>query len=223
LKLNFEVLETVAKAASFTSLGASMKPMSVKSLLIAIALVALASSQALANTITPAYVVGSFIPGVSITYAADVESGEIYFDDSGFTIYDVQGAISATTSSGLWAITASATGTPFGPPPNPLTTPDNASVLNVHFEYMGPSFESLGSTPLGTFTIFLDASAQGLGFDDWASQDYTLGAVVGLDSTTKNFHNAALVVPTVPDGGSTAMLLGSVLVAFGALRRKFNG
>ena len=31
------------------------------------------------------------------------------------------------------------------------------------------------------------------------------------------------VTVTVPDGGSTAMLLGSMLFAFGAFRRKFNG
>jgi hypothetical protein len=188
---------------------------------MAIALLALVSATAGANTITPAYVVGSFVPGVSITYTADVESGEIHSGDGGFTIYDVAGYTSATyVGPYSFAVSTSATGTPFGPPPNPLGSVDSGRT-NVHFTFTGTSFESVGSTPLGTFTIFTTATS--LGIEDWASQDHTLGPSTGsVNSATKSLHNSTLV-GVVPDGGSTAMLLGSVLFAFGALRRKFNG
>ncbi len=41
-------------------------------------------------------------------------------------------------------------------------------------------------------------------------------------SFTFSATQTAVPVPTVPDGGSTAALLGSVLVAFGVLRRKIG-
>jgi hypothetical protein len=56
--------------------------------------------------------------------------------------------------------------------------------------------------------------------DDWVSRDHLLatpGTIDGGPSVAKG----NILVP-VPDGGSTAALLGSVLFSFGMLRRKFS-
>jgi hypothetical protein len=195
-----------------------MKVNAVKSGLLAVALVALASGSAWANTITPKLV--GFTPGSDITYEAELTSGEIHPGD-GFTIYDIGGFTGFIAIDPLWTAVANNLPSPWTDG-SPLTTPDSVD-LNVHFTYMGPADEvQFGETLYSPFK--LATTSMFLVTDDWESQDHLLGTAGVIDGGVADSHQNTISVPAhVPDGGSTAMLLGSVLFAFGALRRKFNG
>ena len=198
-----------------------MKSTLVRSALTTFALVAFAVGSAHANTITPTLT--GFVPGVSVDYEADFGSGELHAGD-GFTIYDIGGFTGFIAVNPLWTATANNLASPWGGPP-PLTTPDGAAT-NVHFTYNGPTIEvQFGQTTFAPFTLGTTATL--LTTDDWESRDHTLGLVGNVgDGALGDFHQDTISVPfvePVPDGGSTVMLLGSALVAFGMLRRKFNG
>jgi hypothetical protein len=194
-----------------------MKVNAVKSGLLAVALVALASGSAWANTITPS--VTGWVPGVSITYDADLTSGEIHAGD-GFTIFDIGGFTGFGALPAGWVASFSAGGSPFSPPAS--LGPDSVDT-NVHFTYMGAPFEvAIGSFIYTPFVVLTTSTT--LVTDDWLSRDHSVGTPFVIDGAPATAHRDDILVPAhVPDGGSTAMLLGSVLVAFGALRRKFNG
>jgi hypothetical protein len=196
-----------------------MKRGAVKSALIAVALLALASSTALANTITPKYLTGSFIPGTSITYTADVTSAELQTGD-GFTIFDIGGFVSFGVTNPLWVASNSLTGSYAG-----LTSlgPDDPTLMNVTYTYIGPNVEILDGMIFTPFVI--NTTATVLGVDDWVSRDHEIGTIGPIDGPLATVHRDQIVVPfvaRVPDGGSTAMLLGSMMVGFGMLRRKFH-
>ena len=198
-----------------------MKSTLVRSALTTFALAAFAVGSAHANTITPTLT--GFVPGVSVDYTATFSSGELHAGD-GFTIYDIGGFTGFLAVHPSWTATANNLASPWGGPP-PLTTPDGAAT-NVHFEYNGPTLQvQFGNIFFAPFTLGTTATL--LTTDDWESRDHTLATVPIIgDGVPGDFHQDTISVPfveSVPDGGSTVMLLGSALVAFGMLRRKFNG
>ncbi len=182
-----------------------------RSVLLAVALVALASTSARANTITPTN--GVFAPGVSMSYTTFMTSGELHTGD-GFTIFDFGGFLGVLAMPVDWTASTSLVGSPFG---TPLGT-DHTAVRNVHFTYGGLSVEVPGLMIFAPFTV--RTSSMATVSDDWVSRDHLLatpGTIDGGPSVAKG----NILVP-VPDGGSTAALLGSVLFSFGMLRRKFS-
>jgi len=193
-----------------------MKANAVKSGLMAVALVALASGSAWANTITPSATV--FVPGVSITYEADLTSGEIHAGD-GFTIFDIGGFTGFGPLPAFWVASNSVVGSPFSPPGS--LGPDTGD-MNVHFTYTGASLESaLASILFTPFVVMTTSTA--LITDDWLSRDHLLATAGVIDGGPATAHRDDILVPEhVPDGGSTAALLGSVLLGFGMLRRRFS-
>jgi hypothetical protein len=140
----------------------------------------------------------------------------------GFTIFDIGGftGIDIAALPAGWVAGSSVFGSPFSPPPS--LGPDTADV-NVHFTYMGGAVEVAdGAATFVPFTVFTTSLVRVT--DDWLSRDHLLGTEGVIDGGPATAHRDEILVPAhVPDGGSTAMLLGSVLFAFGALRRKFNG
>ncbi|MEX2300946.1 MAG: VPDSG-CTERM sorting domain-containing protein [Bryobacterales bacterium] len=192
-----------------------------RSVLLSGVVLILNSVSADANTISPNFV--SFTAGTSITYNADLASGQMHAGD-GFTIYDIweYGGIDSIVSAYGWTVTAQAVGTPLATP-GTLTT-DYVSATNVTFQYDGVlgSIETAGQLDLGLFTLLTGSTVEGV--DEWLSNDhlYTEGGSTG-DGAEAPIQQAFITVPgNVPDGGSTAVLLGSVLCAFGMLRRRFG-
>src|SRR5687768_5707045 len=76
------------------------------------ALAALASLPTHGNTLTPSAL--GFVPGVAITYGADLTSGELHPGD-GFTIFDIGGFAGFGPIAPAWAPSVTA-GSPFSPP-----------------------------------------------------------------------------------------------------------
>jgi hypothetical protein len=192
-----------------------MKGISIRSVLFAGVLVLVSAATARANTITPTTTAPAptgFTSGVSITYEAVVTSGELHFGD-GFTIFDIGGFTAVLATPADWTFSTSATTSPFGTPLGP-----DAFDTNVHFTWIG-STTDIGFAIYSSFIIGTTALATTI--DDWVSRDHLLNPAGdgALGPETK----AVIVVPAhVPDGGSTAALLGSVLFAFGMLRRRFS-
>src|SRR5262245_22336386 len=96
---------------------------------VAAASVALAAQ---ANTITPTLI--TFTPGVSITYSANLTSGEIHAGD-GFTIFDIGGFTGFGPVAAGWTAAAAPFGSPWGIAPLGADTVD----MNVTFTYTGPA------------------------------------------------------------------------------------
>jgi len=199
-----------------------MNRMNVKSVLTAIALVVLVSGSAWANTITPSFASFNAVTGV-LVYNADITSAELHAGD-GFTIFDIGNFVSFGTTPAGWTATSGLTTSiqNLGPGPSPPLTTDNATVTNVTYTYNGQTIEILGQLQFAGFTI--NTTATSLRVDDYVSRDHEIGGIgtVG-DGAVATRHNDSIVVTAhgVPDGGSTAVLLGSVVLGFGMLRRKF--
>lgn len=187
-----------------------MKGISIRSALIAGILVLVSAATARANTITP--FLSGFDPGVSITYDAVVSSGELHAGD-GFTIFDIGGFTGVIATPAGWTSSFSPTTSPFGSPLGPDTFD-----TNVHFTWTG-STTDVAFILYSSFIVGTTALA--LTVDDWVSRDHLLNPVG--DGAMGPEVKAAIEVPAhVPDGGSTAALLGSVLFAFGMLRRRYS-
>jgi VPDSG-CTERM motif len=184
-----------------------MNRISIRSVLFAWVLLMTAVASARANTITP--VLGIFTPGVSMTYQVNVSNGTLVSGD-GFTIFDFGGFQGSATMPNNWSL---------GFDPGPVYAyqapvgPDNPQLPNLRFFYTGPTTLVIFSPLL--FTV--STSSLLTSFDDWTSRDHSPS-----NPSVKSQPNAGEINVPVPDGGSTAALLGSVLVAFGVLRRKFS-
>ena len=202
-----------------------MKDMKNKWLILASAVAALATSSAMANTITPHSLVTPVtvcVNPVAVTwvYSADLSSGELHPGDS-FTIFDfgdyVLGSIYAPAS---WTAVATVVGSdPAGVP----LSPDNGE-YNLRFTYTGASIQALGVTGLGLFGA--DTTGDSIIVDDWISRDHFIGnpGVVG-DGGVGTLHRDEIIVPittchSVPDGGTTVLLLGAALSGLSLLKRK---
>jgi len=188
-------------------------------------LLAFTAVSAQANTITPSLNALSFTSPTDtlIEYQLFEISGQIQTGD-GFTLSDIFGFVSATAPVG-WTVSTGATGTPFdGSGPAAFLTDDG--LTNVHFTYTGaPIIPAVAF--ITDFFVTLNSTAKVLLLDEWMSLDHVLDdtppAALGVSTLgSVNIPKALSGTPTgVPDGGSTAALLGSVLVTFGLLRRRF--
>jgi hypothetical protein len=169
----------------------------------ALSLIALPAS---ANTITPSYV--SSVGGVW-TYQITLTQSQVQTGDF-FTILDFGDAGFSAAPAG-WSFSQSLVG-----PAVPNVTPaDNASVNNVTFTWTGATFNADGVIllPFVITTTLPDATVFGF----WSSQDHLINVGGPAQGATGN-----ILIPNVPDGGSTMALLGLTLVAVAGVRRKFN-
>jgi hypothetical protein len=192
-------------------MGATMERFPMRSVLVAVALVAFASISARANTITPVFT--GFTPGVSVSYDAQLTSGELRAGD-GFTIFDVGGFAGFINTAANWSSTATFTTSPFG---TPLSATDDPALVNVHYTYGGATIVQLGTQTFSPFIIATTSTA--VGVDDWVSRDHLLGGGGGT-SETKALTVVPVAPAVVPDGGSTLVFLGVSLLTVGAVRRR---
>lgn len=197
----------------------------VRSALVAAAMLGTGVASAAANTINPTFV-GTTNLGGGIyrwDYSLSLDAGRLDADGNGpttptqfFTFYDIRGYVlgSESASASLfptrWVESHALLGAT--PPGVSLDSPDNPLGMNVTFDYI--STAALSNQALGTFSFqstFDQPDPDGV----WSSRD--------LQNTGTNTNRASgsVEMPT-PDGGSTAALLGSVLFAFGVLRRRFS-
>lgn len=193
--------------------------MRLKGVVVAAAMVMLTVGAAPARATTIPFFL-NFTPGVSIEYSALLFNGELRPGD-GFTLYDIYG-FTTVDLLGLpagWSASASLTGSPFASPP--LSTPDDATLANVSFTYGGPVIPfSAFPTSFTSFLIFTTASF--LAFDDWVSTDHFPNGGGPATPTSGQTLVPAAVAASVPDGGWTVALLGSALLGFGLMRRRFG-
>jgi len=184
-------------------------------------------NRATANTITVDYVSNTpVIAGVSTwTYNVQFDNSELPgpggVPAAFFEIADFDGFLGAGTVVGVpagWVLSTPLTGSPIGPAIS--GNADSGSILNLVFTWTGANVES----PLDFF--FTVGSSLALAVNkSYSSNDRVL--VVGAGDGGANGAGGALRVPglggtTVPDGGTTVMLLGGVLVGLGLLRRKLS-
>lgn len=196
--------------------------MRLKGFVVAAAMLMMTVGAAPARATTIPFFV-DFTPGVSIEYASLLFSGELHAGD-GFTLYDIYG-FGGVDLLGLppqWSASATLTGSPFGAPP--LSTADDPGLANVSFTYLGPTipFDPFNPVPTAFTSFLIFTTASFLAFDDWVSADHFPnggGPAFPISGQTLVPSDTAA---TVPDGGSTAALLGSALLGFGLLRRRFG-
>jgi hypothetical protein len=184
-------------------------------ILVLAATVALTAATASANTITPQLI--AFSPGSSITYGADLTSGEIHAGD-GFTIFDIGGFTGFGAIAAGWTASAAPFGSIYSPP-GPLG-PDTA-LMNVTFTYRGAPMEVVfGATTFVPFVVLTTGTT--LVTDNWVSKDHLIGTPGIIDGAMGPGDRGNILVPavaTVPDGGVSAILLGLGLLAVGGTRR----
>jgi hypothetical protein len=191
-------------------------------------ILAVSAASAAANTINPQFagttpVVGGFRWDYDMFLSngrLDADAGGATTPEQFFTFYDIRGYVpgSYSAANGSWSGSESL----IGKTPTPLIpiTPDSATGMNVSFTYI--SSTAITATPtqniaLGTFSFIstFDQPRNGV----YTNQD--LPRTGAVTPTTFQFSQQAIELPT-PDGGSTAVLLGSILVAFGMLRRRLS-
>jgi hypothetical protein len=186
-----------------------MKGISMRSAVVASAIMVLTSGPVRANTITPIFIAGS-APG-TFSYALQFTSGELRPGD-GFTIFDFGGFAGVATTPINWSSNATFTTSPWG---TPISNTDDAALVNVHLTYNGPIVQEPLSSFIGPFAILTTSTVTSA--DEWVSQDHILA--LGLPSVNKG----GTVVPgaplVVPDGGWTLAFLGLSLLTIGMLRR----
>jgi hypothetical protein len=159
-----------------------------------------------ANTITPVYVSSA---GGTWTYDANFTFSQVQ-DGDFFTILDFGDATFVSAPAG-WTFSQSLVG-----PAVPNVTPaDSAAYNNVTFTWSGGTLDILSGSmgPFVVTTTLPDAPVFGF----WSSQDHLYLQGGPAQGATGN-----ILVPNVPDGGSTMALLGLTLVAVAGVRRKFN-
>ena len=156
---------------------------------------------------------GRITPGAAAPGATTLASSTEGQVADYFTIYDIQGFISAAAPAG-WAVQTANVGST----PQFISNPDNASVINVTFVRTGAN---TGAGPFTTsgFSITATFGTSINGF--WSSEDTHNGG--GTDGST-DWSGGQLLVPntTVPEP-ATMLLVGSGLLGLGAkFRRRRN-
>jgi hypothetical protein len=172
-----------------------------------------------ANTITPTYVLGSFIPGTSIGYQAIVTTAELHSGD-GFTILDLGGYSGTIVAPTDWTYSVQLLGSPWGTPGAESGSPQDGT--NINFTYTGPDIQ-IDSFFIYTGFVVGTTSLNTSNTGQWISRDHALGPTPAIDGGFNPTHSDVIVTPAaVPDGGWTVAMLGSALFAIGLLRRRFG-
>ena len=188
------------------------------SLLLGLALAAQSASAAFMPTfvnITPSG--SNFSFNYTLNFSTTAPAGVApRLDAGGFvTIYDIPGLVTATPGAGF-TLTTQMVGTTA-----PLTVPaDDPALPNLTFTYTGPSITA--DTSFSGFSIISTFGFSG-------SDNYT-SIFRNVSNSTNSSEVGFVLVPSasptggpggnVPDGGSSAVLLGSALIGLAALRRK---
>jgi hypothetical protein len=191
-----------------------------RNILVAAVILGSGVVSAAANTITPSFlgttaVVGGFRWDYQIVLAEGrLDADANLTSEEFFTLYDIRGYLpgSATAPVG-WSATSSA----LGKTTTQVPLTGDTTEPNVTFEY-------ISTTPITCFTpgcVIATFSFRSI-FDgrvrgSWTSEDLTTD-----DPAVSNGGSRGRIAVPTPDGGSTAALLGSVLFAFGMLRRRFG-
>ena len=100
--------------------------------------------------------------------------------------------------------------------------PNNAGVKDVVVTFTANGNMAL---PFASFLLVLDTDLTGTGgLANFFSQDIVQGGDLGgtPNAAQQNIRTPAGVPTTVPDGGTTAILLGAALSGLGLLRRKLS-
>ena len=115
------------------------------------------------------------------------------------------------------AAAASLFGTPnlLGPAVPNVTPQDSAAHNNVTFTWTGATFNAANAT-IAPFVVSTSLPDNPI-FGFWSSQDHLINVGGPAQGATGN-----ILIPNVPDGGSTIALLGMTLVAVAGIRRKLN-
>lgn len=202
-------------------------------LALALGACATLGNRATANTITVDYVSNTaVIAGVSTwTYSVQFDNSELPGPGDApvafFEIADFDGFLGAGTIGGLpagWVLSS----TPLiGSPLGPIISgnADSGAILNLVFTWTGANLESPAD-----FLLTVGSSMATSVIASYSSNDRVLQTGtgdVGPAGDGANGAGGALRVPglsgtTVPDGGTTVMLLGGVLVGLGLLRKRFS-
>lgn len=200
----------------------------VRAVVLSVGGLALLSSTAMANTITPTPT--PIITGTgpyTWTYEVNLEGNSQVNTGDFFTIFDFAGFTGvATAPNANWTFSSNLTGTCNPQVVAVCTAFDSATIANLTWTYNGPAFNNTagGTATPPTQLLIGNFSAQSIfnlpTNDWWVSQDDDLQTNTMNEGAAGNTN--VPMAQTVPDGGSTAALLGSVLVGFGILRRKIS-
>jgi len=147
---------------------------------------------------------------------------DIHFDNSTvnsgdfFTINDFGSVISqSSTLPAGWSFSQGFTG------PNSLPAIDNPGVLNVTFTWTGATTPMTAPLGVADFTLTLTSPLLGVGgISDYTSIDHVNGGPLAGQSSRVIGPIQTPAGPTIPDGGTTVMLLGAALSGLGLIRRK---
>lgn len=185
----------------------------IKTLGLTFAAAALAAQVANANSITLGDI-SSVGAGPSIwTYSYAFANSELHPGDY-FTINDFGPAAVVVGPAGF-AFSQALAG------PNSLAATDNAGILNVTFTWAGP-ISNLGAGTVGPFAFSLSSPFGSTPvLTSYTSEDHIAsGPFIGLLSRVIGSVAAPDNGRSVPDGGSTLILLGSAILGLLGIARK---
>jgi len=154
------------------------------------------------------------VPNVAST--PFVSAGTLY--DDYFTIYDFTGFTGAHTEPAGWAFLSQNT----GPTDSNIVAGDSATIPNLTWYYIGaaPLVGPMSISGFSATSTLTGISALG---GQWSSEDTQNG---GADDGTTNAATGKVATPgtSVPDAGSTLLLLGVSLLGMGwqARRRRLQ-
>lgn len=133
-----------------------------------------------------------------------------------FTIYDILGFVSATTTASGWAVTTQNAGVT----PSSIngSTIDNPTIVNVTFTYTGPVVHANGATV--AFTGFqIVSTLNGVNPNGNFTSQATKDAGDSIGNTDQVVGPVSVPAATVPEPASMA-LIGAGLIGLAALRRR---
>ena len=133
-----------------------------------------------------------------------------------FTIYDILGFVSASTTASGWAVTTQNAGVT----PSTIngSTIDNPQIVNVTFRYTGPVVHANGATV--AFSGFQIVSTfNGVNPNGSFTSQATKDAGDSIGNTDQVVGPVSVPAATVPEPASMA-LIGAGLIGLAALRRK---